>query len=83
MTTTPEVTSAGADALTRLASYRELRASMPQDVRDAAAAGATQAEISRVSGLSRQWVAKVIAEGDAARATLRRLDALIAAKPEA
>ena len=65
MTLASEVTSAGADALTRLASYRELRASMPQDVRDAAAAGATQAEISRVSGLSRQWVAKVLRTSDA------------------
>ena len=65
MTLASEVTSAGADALTRLASYRELRASMPQDVRDAAAAGATQAEISRISGLSRQWVAKVLRTSDA------------------
>ena len=56
------VKTRGLQALMALSEYRELREAMPQNVRDAAAAGHTQAEIARRSGLSRQWVAKVLAD---------------------
>lgn len=54
--------TARAEALGRLAIYREARAALHEDVRAAAIAGATQAEIARASGLSRQHVATIIRE---------------------
>ena len=54
------VLASGGDALTRLVAYREARASLHGDIKAAAAGGVTQAEIARVSGLSRQWVALVL-----------------------
>ena len=55
-----DVLASRADALTRLVAYREARASLHGDIKAAAAAGVTQAQIARVSGLSRQWVARVL-----------------------
>jgi len=53
---------AGATALERLAVYRERREHLGADVREALANGATQVEVARVSGLSRQWVARLARE---------------------
>lgn len=50
------------DALGRLAVYRERRAALHDDVRAAAAEGATQARIAEVSGVTRQWIGRILAE---------------------
>ena len=60
MTTTQIRETARADALGRLAVYRVAREALHVDVRAAAIAGATQAEIARASGLSRQYVATIL-----------------------
>lgn len=52
--------TARAAALGRLAVYREARATLHEDVRAAAIAGANQTEIARSSGLSRQHVARIL-----------------------
>lgn len=52
-------TAAGASALERLAVYRERREALHEDVAEALADGKIPAEIARVSGLSRQWVARI------------------------
>ena len=57
--TTETSATAREEALGRLAAYREARKRMPNDVRAALAAGCSQAEVARESGLSRQWVAKI------------------------
>lgn len=48
------------DALGRLAVYRQRREALHDDVRQAIADGATQADVARASGLSRQYVAKLV-----------------------
>jgi transcriptional regulator with XRE-family HTH domain len=62
----PTTPPAEGSALGRLAVYRERREALHDDVREAAVAeGATQAEIARVSGVSRQWIARILADPDA------------------
>jgi len=61
MTVTGQQAAARALALERLAAYREARATLHADVRAALAAGATQADIARASGLTRQGIAKIAA----------------------
>lgn len=46
-------------ALDLLAIYRERREHLHDDVRAALDAGATHAEVARVSGLTRQWVSRI------------------------
>jgi predicted transcriptional regulator len=53
-------------ARTKLRAYRLLRENLEDIVRDASAAGMSQSEIARESGLSRQWVARIL--GGSARA---------------
>jgi hypothetical protein len=48
-------------ALARLATYRRARERLHEDVRAADAEGASQADIARESGLTRQWVAQILA----------------------
>ncbi len=63
MTTATDVRDAArADMLERLAAYRDARATLHADIREAARLGLTQAEIARASGLSRQGVAKILAK---------------------
>jgi len=47
-------------ALARLESYRQARERLRDDVLVAHEAGASQAEIARASGLSRQWVGELL-----------------------
>ena len=54
-----QATAAREEALGRLAVYRDARATLHQDVRAALAAGASQADVARASGLTRQGVAKI------------------------
>ena len=48
-------------ALARLAQYRDARETVHDDVRAALDAGASQADVARASGLTRQGVAKIAA----------------------
>lgn len=50
----------GAAAMERLRVYRERRDNVHHDIREAYFAGHTQAEISRASGMSRQWIAQFL-----------------------
>jgi transcriptional regulator with XRE-family HTH domain len=51
-------------ALSRLEVYKERRRDLGPDVREALAHGASQAEVARASGLTRQWVAKLAERND-------------------
>ena len=54
----------GGDAMGRLAAYRQAREGLHDDVRAAVAGGASQVDVARASGLTRQWVAKILAQAD-------------------
>ena len=58
---TPAQEEARAAVLARLATYRTRRAALHADVLRASELGLTQAEIAEASGLTRQWVAKILA----------------------
>lgn len=60
MTTNPQADAARAEMAGRLHAYRDARARLHHDVRAAAEHGMSQAEIARASGLTRQWVAKIL-----------------------
>lgn len=53
-------------AIDRLVAYQELRETLHADVYAAYLAGFTQADISRASGLQRQWVGVIIDRAKAA-----------------
>lgn len=55
-----EAAAPGAAAMERLRVYRERREALHADIREAAAAGYLQADISRASGMSRQWIASLM-----------------------
>lgn len=53
--------AAAMEAQAALTAYREAREQLHDTVRMAARAGLSQADIARLSGLSRQWVARILA----------------------
>jgi DNA invertase Pin-like site-specific DNA recombinase len=60
MPANPHAEAARAEALGRLAAYREAHAALHADIRRAAALGLTKTEIAAASGLTRQGVGKIL-----------------------